>query len=77
MEKITTHKTYLVLGSSPKFHIEYLSGTFFERTRTFGMLMLNALRGTFLPLVFPSFGAMLVKGLLHPSPFSQSPAKSP
>uniref|UniRef100_A0A7N2M911 Disease resistance protein n=1 Tax=Quercus lobata TaxID=97700 RepID=A0A7N2M911_QUELO len=27
--------------------------------------------------VFPSFGAMLAKGLLFPSPFSQSPAESP
>ena len=44
-----THKTYLVLGSSPKFHIESLGGTFFGRTRTFGIFMLNALRGTFLP----------------------------
>ena len=44
------HKTYLVLGSSPKFHIESFDGTFFGRTRTFGILMLNALRGTFLTL---------------------------
>ena len=43
------HKTYLVLGSSPKFHMESLGGTFFGRTRTFGILTLNALRGTFLP----------------------------
>ena len=27
--------------------------------------------------MFPSFGAMLAKGLLFPSPFSQSPVKSP
>ena len=44
------HKTYLVLGSSPKFHIEFLGRTFVGGTRTFGILMLNALRGTFLPL---------------------------
>ena len=44
------HKTYLVLGSSPKFHIESLGGTFFGGTRTFGILILKALRGTFLPL---------------------------
>ena len=41
--KITTHKTYLVLGSSPKFHIESLGGMFFGRNHTFGILMLNAL----------------------------------
>ena len=49
-EKIISHKTYLVLGSSPKFHIESLGGTFFRGTRTFRILMVNALRGTFLPL---------------------------
>ena len=47
MEKITTHKTYLVLGSFPKFHIESLGGTFFGGTRTFGILMLNVLSGNF------------------------------
>ena len=50
MEKIMMHKTYLALGSSPKFHIESLGRTFVGGTRTFGILMLNALRGTFLPL---------------------------
>ena len=49
-EKIITHKTYLVLGNSPKFHIESLDRTFVGGTHTFGILMLNALRGTFLPL---------------------------
>ena len=44
------HKTYLVLGNSQKFHIESLSRTFVGGTGTFGILMLNALRGTFLPL---------------------------
>ena len=44
------HKTYLALGSSPKFHIESLGRTFVGGTRTFGILMLNAQRGTFLPL---------------------------
>ena len=45
-----THKTYLVLGSSLKFHIESLNRTFFGGTHTFGILMLNALRGTFVSL---------------------------
>ena len=44
------HKTYLVLGRSPKFHIESLGGMFFGRTHTFGILMLNALRRTFVSL---------------------------
>ena len=44
------HKTYLVLGSSLKFHIKSLGGTFFGRNRNFGILMLNVLKGTFLPL---------------------------
>ena len=42
-------KIILCWGSSPKLHIESLGGMFFGRTRTFGILMLNALRGTFLP----------------------------
>ena len=44
------HKTYLVLGNSPKFHIESLGRMFVGGTHTFGILMLNAPRGTFLPL---------------------------
>ena len=44
------HKTYLVLESSLKFYNKSLSGTFFGRTRTLRILMLNAVRGTFLPL---------------------------
>ena len=44
------HKTYLVLGNSPKFHIKSLGRTFVGGTHTFGILMLNAPRGTFLPL---------------------------
>ena len=44
------HKTYLALGSFPKFYIRSLGGTFFGGTRTFGVFMLNALRGTFFPL---------------------------
>ena len=42
------HKTYLVLGSFPKFHIESFGEAFFGGTRTFGILMLNVLRGTFI-----------------------------
>ena len=42
------HKTYLALGSLPKFHIGSLGGKFFEGTCTFGILMPNALRGTIL-----------------------------
>jgi len=34
-EKIITHKTYLVLGNSPKFHIESLGRTFFWRNPHF------------------------------------------
>ena len=48
MEKIIMHKTYLALGSLPKFHIGSLGGKFFEGTCTFGILMPNALRGTIL-----------------------------
>ena len=42
------HKTYLVLGISPKFHIESLGRTFVGGTHTLGILMLNAPRGTLL-----------------------------
>ena len=42
------HKTYLSLGSSPKFYIGPLDGKFFGETRTFGVLMSNALKGTIL-----------------------------
>ena len=48
--KELVHFVNLVLGNSPKFHIESLGRTFIGGTHTFGILMLNAPRGTFLPL---------------------------